>query len=27
LRLKTDRLERELEGAGVVHHRPRLAVD
>jgi uncharacterized integral membrane protein len=27
LRQQTDRLERELEGAGVVHDRPRLAVD
>src|SRR5215510_6753710 len=27
LRQQTDRLERELEGAGVAPHRPRLAVD
>ena len=27
LRLQTDRLERELEGAGVGHDRPRLAAD
>src|SRR5262245_6818262 len=27
LRQQTDRLERELAGAGLVHHRPRLAAD